>query len=272
MNHPFWKYQGTGNDFILLNNSDKILNHDASLAKKICDRHFGIGSDGLIVIEPSLTSDFEMIFYNPDGSRSFCGNGSRCAVRFASDQGIISGKSTSFLSTDGLHSADFTGDFIELSMHSPGFIPCRYLEDQVETNQIRLINTGSPHLVLILGRGQALELTDVYFHGRRIRYSPEFVKEGVNVNFVSIENSGEISLRTYERGVEAETLSCGTGVTASAIVSHAVSPSPTEGTFCTRVNSIGGKLEVKFRFENGRYSEVKLCGPVEYVFRGEINI
>ena len=121
MKTNFWKYHGTGNDFILINNFDLKLNHSPELALRLCDRHFGIGSDGLIIIEPNKSTDFKMIFYNPDGSQSFCGNGSRCAIKFSKDQGIIKSNKTNFNSTDGIHLAEIAEETIYLQMH-PVFV------------------------------------------------------------------------------------------------------------------------------------------------------
>lgn len=264
----FWKYQGTGNDFVILNNMDARVEHTSETAITLCDRHFGIGSDGLIVIEPSVDADFKMVFYNPDGSQSFCGNGSRCAVKFAHDQGIITDLTTRFISTDGEHHALISSQSIELSMHDPVFSSDEFNYDGLPMLASALLNTGSPHLVLFLKEDKRITGKEVREHGARIRYSETFAKEGVNVNFVSIEEQNKISIRTYERGVEDETLSCGTGVTAAGIAYHSLF-SKKNGKNTIDVLAQGGQLQVKFEFNNS-YSKTQLCGPATMVFSGEI--
>lgn len=264
----FWKYQGTGNDFIILNNTGAQIEHSEKTAIKLCDRHFGIGSDGLIVIESAKEADFKMIFYNPDGSQSFCGNGSRCAVKFAYDQEIITKSRTHFISTDGAHQAEILPDMIELSMHDPSFLPLDFNYDGLPIIASTLINTGSPHLVLFLKSQSNLSGKEVREHGAKIRYSERFAKEGVNVNFVTIAENNKVNIRTYERGVEDETLSCGTGVTAAGIAYHSLFNKNT-GNICIDVLAQGGQLQVKFNFNNS-YSNIQLCGPAIMVFSGEI--
>jgi len=264
----FWKYQGTGNDFVILNNMEGQIEHFAETAIKLCDRHFGVGSDGLIVIETAENADFKMIFYNPDGSQSFCGNGSRCAVKFAHDQGIIKENLTRFISTDGEHHAQLLPGMVELSMHDPSFLPIDFKYDNLPILALALINTGSPHLVLFLEGKLNISGKEVREHGAKIRYSERFAKEGVNVNFVSIEETNRITIRTYERGVEDETLSCGTGVTAAGIAYHSLFNRNT-GKVCIDVLAQGGQLQVKFDFSNS-YSNTQLCGPAIMVFSGEL--
>jgi len=267
----FWKYQGTGNDFVMINNYKSKIKHSPELAQKLCDRHFGIGSDGLIILEESLEADFKMVFYNPDGSQSFCGNGSRCAVQFAHKQRIIEQNTTRFLSTDGIHTAEIESTEVNLQMNAPLFLPLNFNDPVPHATQILLINTGSPHLLVFLTNLDILQKMDIALVGSKIRYSKEFKREGVNVNFVAISRNDEIYIRTYERGVEAETLSCGTGVTASAIAYHHLFNKKL-GQNKVNVNAIGGKLKVTFKFESFKYKNIHLCGPAESVFHGHINL
>jgi len=254
----FYKYQGTGNDFVMVDNRSQNLDRkDKTIAQRLCDRKFGIGSDGLILIENHDEYDFEMVFFNPDGSQSMCGNGSRCAVKFAHYLGIIQNETT-FLSTDGVHEASIKSDIVRLSMQD------------VEPSEINtfpehfIINTGSPHYVIFASN---IKDKDVKEEGATIRYSEEFATQGINVNFVEKQSNDQISVRTYERGVENETLSCGTGVTACAIahVLHGgVSP--------VQIQTLGGQLGVEFELENGKAKNIWLIGPAKNVFKGEIEL
>jgi diaminopimelate epimerase len=267
----FKKYHGTGNDFVLINNQNLSLNHSADLAIKLCDRHFGVGSDGLIIIEPSKTLDFNMVFYNPDGSKSFCGNGSRCAVKFSEDEGIINKNKTTFDSTDGVHHAEITNNHIQLSMHNPTVSEIAFTEKELPIDHKALVNTGSPHLILFINPKLNILEIDVRYFGAKIRYSNTFKKDGINVNFIGVDAEDNISIRTYERGVEDETLSCGTGVTAAAIAYHSLYKRK-EGKHQVHVNAIGGQLNVKFEYKANNYNETFLCGPAELVYSGEIDI
>lgn len=254
----FYKYQGTGNDFVVVDNrSQKLDRTDKNIAQKLCDRKFGVGSDGLILIENHDEYDFEMIFFNPDGSQSMCGNGSRCAVKFAQFLGIIQNKTT-FLSTDGVHDATIEGDIVRLSMQDVA-------QSEINTYPEHFtINTGSPHYVIFASN---IKDKDVKEEGATIRYSNEFAAEGINVNFVEKLSENKISVRTYERGVEDETLSCGTGVTACAIanVLHGgISP--------VQIETLGGQLSVEFELENGSAKNIWLIGPAKNVFKGEIEL
>jgi diaminopimelate epimerase len=254
----FYKYQGTGNDFVVVDNrSQKLYRNDRSVAQKLCDRKFGVGSDGLILIENHEEYDFEMIFFNPDGSQSMCGNGSRCAVKFAQFLGII-GNQTTFLSTDGVHEASINEDIVRLSMQDVA-------QSKINTFPEHFtINTGSPHYVIFASN---INDKNVKEEGASIRYSEEFAKEGINVNFVEKQSKDQISVRTYERGVENETLSCGTGVTACAIahVLHGgISP--------VKIQTLGGQLSVDFELIDGNAKNVWLTGPAKNVFKGEIEL
>jgi diaminopimelate epimerase len=253
---PFYKYQGTGNDFVVIDNRDhKVDAKDTSLARKLCDRKFGVGSDGLILIQNHLDYDFEMVFFNPDGSQSMCGNGSRCAVMFAQHLGIIK-EETIFLSTDGIHTARISEDIVSLSMQDVSLDAIEEFEDH------QVINTGSPHYVVFSSN---LKDKDVKAEGATIRYSALFSKEGINVNFVEKQIDDSITVRTYERGVEDETLSCGTGVTACAIahVMHG-------GHSPVKIHTLGGELRVSCELKEGGAMDVFLTGPAKKVFEGTI--
>lgn len=254
----FYKYQATGNDFILIDDRDLNFPTDLSLVSALCDRRFGIGSDGLILIQPHETTDFNMVFYNPDGSQSLCGNGSRCAVVFAQYLGII-GTECQFMAYDGVHEASILSDST-VRLHMQNVQDVRSMEDGM------LIDTGSPHLIQYV---DAIDATDVVAEGRKIRYNETFREDGVNVNFISKSNPSTIKVRTYERGVENETLSCGTGVTAAAL---AASMQDMESPI--NIHTRGGQLQVEFLREEGtgHFSEVYLIGPAKYVFSGEIEV
>jgi diaminopimelate epimerase len=254
----FYKYQGTGNDFVVVDNRSQELDRtDKSIAKKLCDRKFGVGSDGLILIENHDEFDFEMVFFNPDGSQSMCGNGSRCAVKFAQFLGVIKDKTT-FVSTDGVHEATIDGDIVRLSMQDVAKSDINTFPEHFT------IHTGSPHYVIFASN---IKDKDVKEEGANIRYSDEFMREGINVNFVEKQSVNKISVRTYERGVENETLSCGTGVTACAIahVLHGgISP--------VEIETLGGQLSVEFELVEGAAKNVWLTGPAKNVFKGEITL
>jgi len=253
----FNKYQGAGNDFIIIDNRNSIFNpDDAVLIKQLCDRRFGIGADGLILINRKPEFDFEMVYFNADGYiGSMCGNGGRCAADFAVKSGIA-GNKLRFVAADGIHDALSEDELIRLKMN--------------DVNEIRsvagnyFLNTGSPHYVVF---ASDLNNFDVFNEGNKIRWSEDFRPGGTNVNFVEPENNG-IYVRTFERGVEDETLSCGTGVTASAIASvlsgHFVS-SP------VNVRTRGGNLKVEFNVTGNHITDIWLTGPATFVFEGKIN-
>ncbi len=260
MNIHFYKYQGTGNDFVMLDN--RSGNYDAVGIKeiqKICDRRFGIGADGLIKINEHPTLAFEMDYYNSDGSKSFCGNGARCTVAFANLLGINCDH-VHFWAIDGKHSAKLSEQKVALEM-----------KDVHEIHQIHqdfLLHTGSPHYIEFV---ENTELVEVFNRGKAIRNQDTFKLEGVNVNFVQIINENELYVRTYERGVEDETLSCGTGVTA-AVLAYAQKKN-ISSTSTVKVKTLGGLLEVSFLPKgNGAFEEIQLIGPAVHVFKGEIDV
>ena len=215
MKLEFFKYQGTGNDFIMIDNRQKIFSQeDTKLIGELCDRRFGIGADGLILIENHSGCDFKMIYFNSDGSQSLCGNGGRCAVAFAKYLGIIESKAT-FEAIDGLHYATIDEDYVKLQMHDVSSV--KKISDDL------FLDTGSPHHIKMT---DSLKSLDVKTEGAKIRYSDRYGESGTNVNFVSKDSTDTFSIRTYERGVEDETLSCGTGVTAVATAATAAAEPP----------------------------------------------
>jgi diaminopimelate epimerase len=258
MGITFFKYQGTGNDFVMIDNRQNSFPKDnTKLIEELCDRRFGIGADGLILLENDIETDFRMVYYNSDGNQSsMCGNGGRCIVAFAKSLSII-GNETTFLATDGLHHASILENgIISLQMKNVD-------EVKIQTDYVYL-NTGSPHHVIMVGD---IENYDVKTNGATIRYSDLYGKEGSNVNFVKKLADNHFALRTYERGVEDETLSCGTGATAAAIAMHAIGKTNDHHIY---LDVEGGKLEVSFVKEGDNYTTVFLKGPATFVFEGEI--
>jgi len=254
----FTKYQGTGNDFIMIDNRDQSFKkYDNKIISYLCHRKLGIGSDGLILIENHADFDFEMIFFNPDGSKSFCGNGSRCAVSFAREIGIIDSKAK-FLAIDGTHDSIISNQYVRVKMADTG-LPENCLNG-------KFLDTGSPHYVEFVSD---INNFPVFENGKVIRNKNEiFGMRGTNVNFIEETRGGSVFVRTFERGVENETLSCGTGVTASAII-YGLS----KGFNKIEVETLGGKLEVGFnkQIEQG-VQGIYLSGPVEKVFEGTVAV
>lgn len=254
----FFKYQATGNDFVMINGFERDINLSAEQIRFLCDRHFGIGSDGLIILRQDKETDFFMDFYNPDGSQAgFCGNGGRCSVVMASDIGIIQ-KDTHFRARDGLHDA-------QVLENSQVSLRLRDVCEFKDFGKEIYVNTGTHHAVVFLDE---IDNQDIVQIARPIRYSARYGPEGANVNFVQITGKAQIKVRTYEKGVEDETLSCGTGITASALVSawkHGFD-SPVE------VQAKGGKLLVFFDRKGKCFEKIYLQGPAKKVFAGEIEI
>lgn len=256
MNLEFYKYHGTGNDFILINDlSTEFPDEDTELIRHLCERRFGIGGDGLILIRKDSEMDFRMIYYNSDGKEgSMCGNGGRCAVAFAYRMGLC-GQTTTFLAIDGTHIAKvIRPDHIQLKMQSVSSVSLK--NDHYE------LDTGSPHYVTFV---EQVETVDVYKTGRKIRLSNAFRAEGINVNFVE-QGPERLFVRTYERGVENETWSCGTGVVAAAICASLRVPSEQSNY---EIRTRGGDLNVSFRREgNDQFRNIILEGPAEFVYQG----
>ena len=260
MQLEFYKYQGTGNDFVMIDNRlDIFPKENTKLIAHLCDRRFGIGGDGLILLENDSDTDFRMVYYNSDGNQSsMCGNGGRCLVAFAKKLNIINNSCT-FIATDGVHHATIASD---------GLVSLQMIDvTQVKiTSEYVFLNTGSPHHVQL---AEDLEHYNIKDNGAAIRYGALYGKDGSNVNFVKQIDGSTFSLRTYERGVEDETLSCGTGATAVAIAMNAIGK--TNAT-SIHLNVQGGKLEVSFDKKDNQFTNVFLKGPAEFVFKGEVEI
>ncbi|GCD78235.1 diaminopimelate epimerase [Thermaurantimonas aggregans] len=256
MDIKFYKYQGTGNDFIIVDNRDETFKKEKDIIANMCHRRFGVGADGLILLENDDEVDFRMVYYNADGHEStMCGNGGRCIVAFAKMLGLID-KHTTFRAIDGLHKAWIIEDVVSLELH----VKAQPLRD---TNGF-FIHTGSPHLVVPVSDPEQISVES---EGRTLRYDPCYqTTGGVNVNFMSapIENS-KIYVRTYERGVEAETLSCGTGVTAAALVASEIYGINESVTVVTK----GGTLRVGFSKKGSTFEHVSLTGEAKFVFEGK---
>ena len=260
MQITFNKYEGTGNDFVMIDNRQNVFpKNNLKLIEKLCDRRFGIGADGLILLENDSETNFKMVYYNSDGNESsMCGNGGRCLMAFAKSLNVIQDNAT-FIASDGLHHATILEDGIV-------WLQMKDVEEVKIKNDYVFLNTGSPHHVILV---DDLENLDVKKDGTKIRYSDLYGKAGSNVNFVKQLTENHFAIRTYERGVEDETLSCGTGATAVAIAMHAIGK--TNATHI-KLDVEGGKLEVSFEKTNNNYTKVFLKGPATFVFKGEIKI
>jgi len=257
MQITFYKYQGTGNDFVLIDNRQQTFSkNDTKLISFLCDRKFGIGADGLILLEEDASTDFKMVYYNSDGSEStMCGNGGRCIVAFAKKLNLIDNE-TVFNAIDGVHKASIDGNIVTLQMID--------VQDIKEKPKHLFLNTGSPHHVQFV---ENLDQLDVANEGAKIRYGI-YGKKGSNINFVQTINENTFAMRTYERGVEDETLSCGTGVTAVALAMHYTGTTKKNHVF---IDTKGGQLQVSFDKENNTYFNVNLVGAANYVFNGKIS-
>ncbi|MGC1513930.1 MAG: diaminopimelate epimerase [Maribacter sp.] len=255
MKNTFYKYQGTGNDFVIIDNRQHIFPHDATLIAHLCHRRFGVGADGLILLENDDETDFKMVYFNADGKESsMCGNGGRCIVAFAHFLKIIETR-TQFMAVDGLHEAVIDGEVVSLKM--------RDVHEVSQKVNSLFLNTGSPHHVQLV---DTLKSFDVAKEGARIRYGV-YGEKGSNVNFVEPQDTNTFDVRTYERGVEDETLSCGTGVTAVAIGMHFLKKTKQRHI---QINTLGGILEVSFEEQGGTYHNIYLKGGTKQVFKGEI--
>lgn len=254
----FYKYQGAGNDFIIIDNRNISFQPEEKIIQSLCNRHFGIGADGLMLLEEDKTYDFSMRYFNSDGKEgTMCGNGGRCITAYARKSGLIR-NNAQFRAIDGIHKARLTHKRIDLKMNNVNEI------NKISSNYF--INTGSPHYIIFKND---IDKIDVYKNGKEIRYRKPFRPDGTNVNYVEVQNN-YIYVRTYERGVENETLSCGTGVTASAIATH-LQHYPDKNSF--HVKTRGGNMVVSFeKGGTSNFFNVWLSGPAEFVFNGIIEI
>jgi diaminopimelate epimerase len=256
----FFKYHGTGNDFILIDNRDESILFSEEDIAKLCHRRFGIGADGLILLNSSEKFDFDMRYFNADGKEgTMCGNGGRCIVAFAQKLGLIS-KKCSFNSIDGIHNALIlkeTQDTIYVSLQMKDVQHHKLIDGNI------FMDTGSPHYVIFSDDVSGM---DVFQKGKKLRNDNKFNPEGTNVNFIEIQEKG-IFVRTFERGVEDETLSCGTGVTASALA-FAIENEKNKGNI--EIKTRGGRLNVKFEKNKNSFSNIWLEGPAQMVFSGKI--
>lgn len=257
MTYVFYKYQGAGNDFIIIDNRTNVFDkNDTKLISSLCDRRFGIGADGLILLEDHADLDFTMVYFNSDGRESsMCGNGGRCIVAFAQRLGLVRSH-TKFMAIDGEHSAQIDGEQVALRMQDVAKI------DDLGSHYF--VNTGSPHHIELL---KDIDAIDVKRQGAIIRNGAPYFTEGANVNFVEAAGDNVFKVRTYERGVEDETLSCGTGVTAVGLaMDYAGQVSKNQ----VKIQTKGGILHVHFERKNDQYVNVTLIGPAQFVFKGEI--
>lgn len=257
----FYKYQGAGNDFILIDNRKNVVDHqNPGLIAKLCDRRFGIGGDGIMFLQNREGYDFEMVYYNADGRpSSMCGNGGRCIVAFAKFLGIVDTE-TNFLAVDGPHYAKISaeGDWVSLQMIDVDTVS---LDDDAY-----VLNTGSPHYVKLV---QGLKEKDVYQDGYAIRNNGTYRAKGINVNFVEPADAGYF-VRTFERGVEDETYACGTGVTAVALAM--AKHQQQTGHITTPIKVLGGDLNIRFDYDGQKYTDIFLEGPAVKVFEGEVEV
>jgi len=261
VNIKFYKYQGAGNDFILVDNRKNVVNHqNPALIARLCDRRFGVGGDGMMFLQEKTGYDFEMVYYNADGQpSSMCGNGGRCIVAFAKFLGIIDSE-TDFLAVDGPHHAKISasGDWVSLQM--------------IDVNEINkdgeayVLNTGSPHYIAM---ASGLKDKDVYHDGHAIRNNDTYKAKGINVNFVEPMEGGYF-VRTFERGVEDETYACGTGVTAVALAM--AKHNHQTGKLNTPIKVLGGDLNIRFETDGSNFSHIFLEGPAKLVVEDEVEI
>jgi len=252
----FHKYQGTGNDFILIDDRSENFPTSKELVQKLCDRKFGVGADGLILIQNHPELDYRMVYFNSDGSQSLCGNGSRCGFAFARLLGMVDSEAI-FETTDGIHKIKLEGGLIHFQLF-----------DVSEKNKLSdhewYLDTGSPHHIVF---SESIDRLDVKAQGSAVRYSDRYSSQnGTNVNFAQLLPN-KVKIRTYERGVEDETLSCGTGATAVGLLAGSM-----EYSSPVTVETAGGELKVFFKKENEHFTDIWLAGPAEKVFAGSIFI
>ncbi len=255
VNFTFYKYQGTGNDFVIIDNRSLFFpKNNTSFIERLCNRKFGIGADGLLLLEEAPGVDFKMVYFNADGRESsMCGNGARCLVAFASSLGMIENEAV-FLAVDGQHHAFIKNHSVRVQM-------CNVAKVEVFSRHV-FLHTGSPHHVQLVKK---IDKIDVKMSGRRLRYG-KYGREGSNINFVEKRTDAIFSVRTYERGVEDETLSCGTGVVAVALAMNFTNETSRDSL---TLQTLGGNLQVSFARQETGYTDIYLEGPAEQVFKGE---
>lgn len=263
MSIEFYKYQGAGNDFVIIDDRNGLFDEsNFNLINFLCDRRFGIGADGLMLLRSKEGFDFEMVYFNADGHEgSMCGNGGRCIVAFAYHQKIIK-EHCVFMAVDGEHEADM------IPFDGKTGVSLKMIDvNGVEVDeQFCYLNTGSPHYVQVV---DDLKNYDVVSNGKAIRFNERFEKVGTNVNFIELTGKQDLAIRTYERGVEDETLACGTGVTAAVISAYQKRLITSKEV---EVKAMGGLLKVVFEEKNGVYKNVWLQGPAEFVFKGVLDV
>lgn len=256
MTISFYKYQGTGNDFIMIDDRSNSFLVSDKIISNLCDRRMGIGADGLILIKKHSNLDFKMVYYNGDGSQSLCGNGSRCAVNFAKKLNIITDRAK-FLTVNGIYKATIDKDIINLNMKDISVVKIK--------GKDFFIDNGSPHHIIFTQNNKAI---DVFSESKKIRGSLMYQPNSININFVEILSNNTINVRTFERGVENETLSCGTGVVASAL---AASLKNIQNPM--NIQTKGGNLKVTFSKNNDTYFQnIVLSGTAKMVYKGEVGV
>lgn len=265
----FTKMNGAGNDFVMVDNRNNSLQLTNDQIARLCDRHRGVGADGLLAVEPSQNgADVRMRYYNADGGEvEMCGNGARCFARFVNRLNGGNLTSVSFETPAGVLSAEYQGDLVKLAMSAPHSLALGTKLDVAGTElEVHFINTGVPHAVVIVSD---LESTPIVEWGRTLRYHPHFAPKGTNANFMKVTGPGKIDIRTYERGVEDETLACGTGMVACALVHHLLHGA--EGPVSVGVRG-GDTLHIGFDAKGQDFSNVTLTGPADFTFEGQVSI
>tara|TARA_Y200000002_G_scaffold272599_1_gene227052 strand:+ start:226 stop:1011 length:786 start_codon:yes stop_codon:yes gene_type:complete len=260
MNFNFDKYHGAGNDFVIIDDREETFpDKETGLIQKICDRHFGIGADGFILMRTSYRSNFKMLYFNSDGKpSSLCGNGSRCVYAFAQKQSVVGSEGT-FETLDGIYNASINDDHL-VSIHMGD------VSDIEKRDTSVFLDTGSPHHIEFVDDVAEVNVKE---RGAAIRYGSPYFEVGSNANFVEKLNEREFKIRTYERGVEYETLACGTGAVAAAIAAHS---NGLTSVNVLSIHALGGELQVSFTIDAGRYKNIHLTGPADFVYSGNISL
>ncbi len=265
----FWKMNGAGNDFVMLDNRSLSLQLSNDTIARLCDRHRGIGADGMLLVEPAAGGgDFKMRYHNADGGEAeMCGNGARCFARYVNRLHDDALAGLKFETLAGMISADYLGEKVRINMSTPHSLKLGQELDVAGTPlTVHSVNTGVPHAVVFV---DDLETTEVHRLGAGLRYHEAFAPKGTNANFVKITGPGSISIRTYERGVEGETLACGTGMVACALIAHELHGFSSPVSVLVRG---GDTLQIGFEKQGREYHNVTLHGPADFVFEGEVEV